>query len=313
MRRVPIIDLTPFLSGSLADKQGVAATVGEACKQIGFLTITGHGVPTQVTLGMYDAARQFFDLPETEKTKLAMTPAGAGYSPLKGETLSASLGQAAPADLKESLNIGADFSAAPWPASPADLKPAALAYFGAMANLAATLLRVFALALDLPEHFFEDKIDRHRSFLRLINYPNQDSAPLPGQLRAGEHTDYGTLTILRSENAPGGLQVRNHDGEWLEVEALPDSFVVNIGDLMMYWTNDRWLSTLHRVVNPPHDKRLGSRRQSMAFFHNPNPDALITCLDSCRGPGNPAKYPPITAGEHLAMKVSKAYRTKGGS
>jgi isopenicillin N synthase-like dioxygenase len=308
MRHVPIVDLSPFLAGSPADKKRVAASVGAACEQIGFLTIVGHGVSPELTLSIYRAAHQFFDLPDMEKRKLPMNSAGAGYSPLQGETLAAGLGQAAPADLKESLNIGADFAQNLWPATPTDLKPAALAYFGAMAALAASLMRLFALALDLPEHFFDDKIDRHRSFLRLINYPDQESDPLPGQLRAGEHTDYGTLTILRSENAPGGLEVRNRDGEWVVVESAPDSFIVNIGDLMMYWTNDRWISTLHRVVNPPRDKRLGSRCQSLVFFHNPNPDAVITCLDSCHGPGNPAKYPPITAGEHLPMKVNKAYR-----
>jgi len=308
MRHVPIIDLAPFLAGSAADRIRVAASVGEACEQIGFLTLVGHGLSNELTQTMVHTAHQFFDLPDVEKRKLPMTAAGAGYSPLKGETLSASLGQTAPADLKESLNIGPDFAQNPWPDIPMGLKPAAIAYFEAMATLAASLMRLFACALDLPEHFFDDKIDRHRSFLRLINYPNQDSDPLPGQLRAGEHTDYGTLTILRSENAPGGLEVRSRDGEWLAVESAPDSFVVNLGDLMMYWTNERWISTLHRVVNPPRDQRLGSRRQSLAFFHNPNPEALITCLDSCQGPGNPAKYPPITAGEHLALKVNKAYR-----
>lgn len=304
---VPIIDLTPFREGSPADQRAVAQAVGRACEDIGFFTITGHGIAPEVVSAMYTSARQFFDLPLAEKLPLKLLPNGVGYSPLQGESLAASLGQAAPADLKESLNLGPDFDQNLWPAQPATFKPAAIAYFNALAHLAGTLMRVFAQALELPENFFDDKINHHRSFLRLINYPNQEHDPLPGQLRAGAHTDYGTLTILRSENAPGGLQVRNRAGEWLDVQTTPDSFVINLGDLMMYWTNDRWISTLHRVVNPPRDVALGSRRQSLAFFHNPNPNALITCLESCQGPGHPAKYPPVTAGEHLAQKTGKAY------
>ncbi len=305
---IPLVDLTPFQTNTAGGKQAVARAIGQACEEIGFLAIVGHGIPEAVIEGLAHEARAFFDLPATEKNQLPLLPNGAGYSPLQGENLAASLGQAAPADLKESLNIGAEMAGNVWPTRPTELRPQATAYFHAVAGLAATLMRAFALALALREDFFEDKIDQHRSFLRLINYPNQERAPEAGQLRAGEHTDYGTLTILRTENAPGGLQVRNRAGEWIDVNAPPGGFVVNLGDLMQYWTNDKWISTLHRVVNPPRDQRLGSRRQSLVFFHNPNPGALVSCIETCTGPGNPAKYPPITAGEHLAMKVNKAYR-----
>lgn len=304
---IPLIDLAPFRAGTPQGKQAVVQAVGQACEDIGFLAVTGHGLPDPVIDGLYTSARAFFDLPAAEKNKLPMLPNGAGYSPLQGENLAASLGQAAPADLKESLNIGADPAGNVWPPVPAELKDKALAYYNGMAGLAATLMRVFALALNIREDFFEDKIDQHRSFLRLINYPNQERDPQAGQLRAGEHTDYGTLTILRTENAPGGLQVRNRAGDWVEVAAIPGALVVNLGDLMQYWTNDKWVSTLHRVVNPPRDQRLGSRRQSLVFFHNPNPSALVTCIETCATPEHPAKYPPITAGEHLALKVNKAY------
>ncbi len=178
------------------------------------------------------------------------------------------------------------------------------AYYRQMERLARDIMRIFAVALDLPERFFDDKIDKHVSRVRAINYPDQREAPLPGQLRAGEHTDYGSITILKIEDAPGGLQVKTRQGEWLNVEAVPDAFVVNIGDLMMHWTNDRWISTLHRVLNPPRDAALGTRRISLAFFHQPNYDALIECLPSCQGPGNPAKYPPVTSGEHRNRKFA---------
>jgi isopenicillin N synthase-like dioxygenase len=136
--------------------------------------------------------------------------------------------------------------------------------------------------------------------LRLINYPPVGEAQ-PGQMGAGEHTDYGTLTILWSPESRG-LQVRTRSGEWLDVDASPHSFIINLGDLMANWTNDRWISTLHRVTPRVNQ----GRRQSIAFFHNPNPDALIECLPGCCDAAHPAKYAPILAGEHLRMKMEKA-------
>jgi isopenicillin N synthase-like dioxygenase len=165
------------------------------------------------------------------------------------------------------------------------------------------LLHLFALALDIREDFFDDKVDRPNAVLRLINYPPVGEAQ-PGQMGAGEHTDYGTLTILWSPESRG-LQVRTRSGEWLDVEASPESFIINIGDLMSNWTNDRWISTLHRVT----PRVNAGRRQSIAFFHNPNPDALIECLPGCCDDAHPARYAPILAGEHLRMKVERALGT----
>jgi isopenicillin N synthase-like dioxygenase len=120
-----------------------------------------------------------------------------------------------------------------WPPSPPAFRPAVTAYYRATEKLGADLMRIFALALELPEDFFADKIDRHISALRIINYPEQPRAPLPGQLRAGAHSDYGTLTILLGENQPGSLQVYAKSGQWMDVLIPPQSFVINIGDLMM--------------------------------------------------------------------------------
>lgn len=160
-------------------------------------------------------------------------------------------------------------------------------------------MRLFALALDQPETFFDDKVDRHISRLRVRNYPAPHEPPAPGQLRAGAHSDYGSLTILKAEDKAGGLQVCNNAGEWVDVAIVPDCFIVNLGDLMARWTNDRWVSTLHRVANPPMELARVSRRQSLVFFHNPNYDAVIECIPGCQGPDNPPKYPPITSGEYL--------------
>jgi isopenicillin N synthase-like dioxygenase len=139
------------------------------------------------------------------------------------------------------------------------------------------------------------------SGIRANHYPEQVDPPAPGQIRAGAHTDYGAVTILLPENVPG-VQVLNRAGAWVDVSAPPSTFVCNIGDLMQHWTNDRWISTMHRVVNPPREAAAGNRRLSIPFFHQPNFDALIECLPTCCGPDNPARYEAVTSGQHRLTK-----------
>ena len=153
--------------------------------------------------------------------------------------------------------------------------------------------------------FFVDKLDHSPNALRAINYPERAVAPLPGQLRAGSHTDYGTLTVLRQDSV-GGLQVLDHHDDWVPVESVPGAFVINIGDLMARWTNDRWRSTLHRVVDPPDGSGARARRQSMPFFQNANWSAEIACLPTCLGPGGAPKYQPVLAGPHLMEKFRRS-------
>ena len=190
---------------------------------------------------------------------------------------------------------------------PPDLEPAWRAYYEAMSTLAATLRTIFATALGLAPEYFEDKFREHLSSLRVIDYPEQSAPPAPGQLRAGAHSDYGVLTILRTEDAPGGLQVRTRAGRWSDVPHIPGSFVVNIGDAMMRWTNDRWVSTQHRVVNPPVDPAQPARRQSIAYFHNLPRDTVIECLPPFRETGIPPRYPPITYGEYAELRYRQAH------
>jgi isopenicillin N synthase-like dioxygenase len=311
---VPVIDIAPFLRGAPADKAQVAEQVGRACRDIGFLVIQGHGVDPTLSERMRAVSRAFFDLPLAEKARVAR-PAkdvARGYIALDEESLARSRDPGAyGSDLNESLVIGqvdpppAEYANATaagrhfapnlWPERPPELRETWAAYYRTMGSLAATLMRIFALALDLPEAFFDASIDKHISRLRVRNYPAQRVAPAPGQIRAGAHSDYGSLTILATEDKPGGLQVCNAAGEWVDVPIVDDCLIVNIGDLLARWTNDTWVSTLHRVVNPPAGAGAESRRQSLVFFHNPNYDAVIESLV----PGAPAKYPRTTSGEHL--------------
>src|SRR6266536_2823907 len=235
IRYVTIIHMAPFLSSSPEGRRGVAAEVGRACEEIGFLIVRGHGVPSELVDQMYDVSKRFFDLPLDEKMKTHGRERSRGYGPLGEEALSYGLGKAAPADVKEGLYEGPmDVPDTPyfvpniWPVRPPELPEVWRAYYRQMERLARDIMRTFAAALELPEHFFADKIDKHVSRVRAINYPDQRETPLPGQLRAGEHTDYGSMTILKIEDAPGGLQVKTRQGEWLDVEAVADAFVVNI-------------------------------------------------------------------------------------
>jgi isopenicillin N synthase-like dioxygenase len=192
-----------------------------------------------------------------------------------------------------------------WPTIPARFKAAGEAYYRAAEHLSHRIMGLFAASLGLPEAYFADKIDRHFAVLSSIYYPVPKQPPLPGQLRAGAHTDYGSLTILAPTDAPGGLQVLAKSGRWIDVPYVPDAFVINIGDMMARWSNDRWVSTPHRVVNPPTIPPAWKPRQSVAFFLHPNYDTVIECLPGCSGPGNPPRYPPILAGDYMIRKEAK--------
>lgn len=307
---VPVIDLAPYREGR--DKMAVARSVDRACREIGFLVIGNHGVSPALIARTRAVGRAFFDLPLDEKQRVAR-PAphvARGYIGMEEESVGRSRDPNATAgDLNESLMIGPvdppgpayaaaggpHFAPNLWPDQPADLRPAWTEYYRAMGTLAETLMRIFALALGREERHFDPLVDRHISRLRVRNYPAPTATPVPGQIRAGAHSDYGSLTILCTEDRAGGLQVCNAHEDWVDVPILPDTLIVNIGDLLARWTNDTWVSTLHRVVNPPAGAGEGSRRQSLVFFHNPNYDAAVESLV----PGE-AKYPPTTSGAHLA-------------
>lgn len=309
---VPVIDIAPFRLGGEAEKQAVAAQVDRACRDIGFLAIRGHGVDAGLIARTRAVSNAFFDLPLEEK-KRVVRPAPhvtRGYIGMLDESLARSRdAEAYGSDLNESLMIGpvdapppdvaesggAHFAPNLWPDAPAELRATWSEYYRSMGTLAATVMRMFAVALKLPEDHFEASLTHHISRLRVRNYPAQDVPPAPGQIRAGAHSDYGSLTLLATEDKPGGLQVCNAAGEWRDVPIVPDAYIVNIGDLMARWTNDTWVSTLHRVVNPPLDAGAGARRLSLVFFHNPNHDARIESLVK----DQPPKYPPTTSGEHL--------------
>lgn len=312
---VPVIDLQPYLTGR--DKESVVRQVGDACRTIGFLVVAGHGVPKETIQNMLDASQRFFAL--AEEAKLRTLPAdGAfrGYVPMAKSSLGQSLGVEASPDLREGFSInrvqdksdpyfqnpaaGKLFADNVWPSEDdvPGFRSAWTAYYLAQERLATSLMRIFALALGLPEDFFDDKVDRHFSNMVAYHYPPISAPPKPGQLRGGAHTDFGSLTLVYGHPSAKGLQVWN-GSEWEDVPTAPDTFVVNLGDLMAQWTNDMWVSTLHRVANPP-DGEWNKPRYSLIFFHQPNYDVLVESLDRINAP----KYSPVTSGTHLFQKLS---------
>ncbi|MBM3481326.1 MAG: isopenicillin N synthase family oxygenase [Alphaproteobacteria bacterium] len=318
---IPVIDIAPFRDGS--DKPGVAQAVARACEEVGFFCIAGHGVDQALTDRAFAVSRAFFEQPEEIKRRYA--PVGEvaprGFAALETKGLAATLGQNVPKDLREQFMVGTlapmvpqlqDVAAARgcyapniWPDTPTEYRSVFTELYRAFEHLADTLMRVFALGLKLPETYFLDKIDHHFSVLGSNWYPPLNAPPLPGQLRTGEHSDFGSLTILLPTAGPGGLQVKLASGQWTDVQPIPGALIINLGDMMARWTNDRWRSTLHRVANPPDPSDAMSRRQSIAFFCHPNYDAEIRCIESCTGPDHPPLYPPILAGEHMRMKMVK--------
>jgi isopenicillin N synthase-like dioxygenase len=320
---VPTIDIAPFLSGDPAGKANVARQVAEAAQTIGFVVLSGHGIPQDLFDTVFAKGFAFFDLPDSEKSKWHPTgPARQrGYHGLATRGLSATLGKSAPKDLRESLFLGPiddhaqefahiDAAATAYapnliPDTPPGFDTALTTLYRAFEELSADLLRVFAVAARMPEDHFAGLIQKHFSIMSTHHYPALTEPPLPGQLRTGAHTDYGAMTILAMTGAKGGLQVQRN-GTWHPVTPDKGSLVVNLGDMMQRWTNDTWVSTMHRVVTPDDLNDAMSRRMSIGYFMHPDYDAKIECLPSCIGAG--ALYPPITAGDHIRAKIDASHK-----
>lgn len=318
----PVFDLAAFERCDDKGKRQMGREVDLICRASGFLAVQNHGVPDKTISGIWQAAHDFFDLSPEEKEKVRAPYPGYPYGYLGpgAEALARSKGVDSPPDLKESFNGGPlsvppgltdqealsfCYAATIWPARPDAFRPAWQAYYRAVTDLAARIMRVFAVALDLPEGYFQPFIGQPISALRALNYPELSAPPPEGQLRAGAHTDYGSLTILLPQPGSKGLEILTPEGTWREVPPVDGAFVINIGDLMARWTNDRWVSTLHRVVNVPPEEGGLARRQSLAFFHQPDWFANIETLPSCLTPGEAPRYQPVQSGPYLMGKFRK--------
>jgi len=312
---IPIIDVAPFLTGNEEQKNRVAEDFNSACSNVGFVVLTGHGIDPDLPDCVFDTARDFFDLPFDEKLKVRKLdgPSGAGYHPLLTEANDRDQGPDGPEDYRESFGLGrADRPCGAynrWPTQPAALQKVCTDYYSAAENLSAQMARLCARALRLSDDYFGDKVNLHDSMMLLHHYPEQKTPPLPNQLRSGAHRDLTFFTLLRTErqHRPGGLQVRVRGGRWIDVPPIENSIIFNIGDVLMRWTNDRWLSTPHRVLNPPLEAGEESRRISMPFFFAANDDALIDAIPTCVDDEHPRRYEPLIAGQYRRERLKETY------
>ncbi|NUT96753.1 MAG: isopenicillin N synthase family oxygenase [Saccharothrix sp.] len=308
----PVIDLS---SRNTADGRAeIAEAIGRSCRRSGFFTIVGHGVPPELVERMYRTTNGFFTLPEAEKARSASVAGVSGLRKFKGdgdipglyEAFAAHVTGDLPEDERNALgDYPATWKVANlWPESPADFRATWHEYMAAMTELSEDVMRLFALALDLPETFFDAKFDRHVSLLLANFYYPQDPAA-PAGMRRESHTDWGTLTILYQEDDLSGLQVLTDAGEWRDLPAVPGSFVVNIGDLMAFWTGGRWASTVHRVISPEHGRTRS--RVSIPFFHLPNHDTSIEPVGGgFRGEGEP-EFERVTVGQWFSHKMKQTF------
>lgn len=312
MQTLPVIDISPLYQDDAEGAAQVADAIDRACRQWGFFYISGHPISAARIAELTAAAKAFFALPQARKMAIDITQSShhRGYGAIATEQLDPTL----PSDLKETFDMGLHL--------PMD-HPQVLAgkplrgpnrhpdlpgwqalleqHYLDMQALALTLLRAMTRALGVPTDFFDQRFVEPVSVLRMIHYPPRHSATSATQQGAGAHTDYGCITLLHQDDA-GGLQVRNVDGQWLDAPPIAGTFVVNLGDMMARWSNDRYVSTPHRVISPQ-----GVDRYSMPFFAEPHPDTPIDCLPGCQDAEHPPRYAATTCAEFLLSRFADTY------
>ncbi|KAL4930831.1 isopenicillin N synthase family dioxygenase [Aspergillus undulatus] len=331
---IPIIDFAPFLNGTPADKHAVAMAIVDAFKSSGFLYLKDHGIPPSMTLRVFRSSAAFFARPQSQKDTLGWTTpqANRGYVRTGREKLSRVDDHSDPddrcanPDMKESMEIGRDdVEGLPnrWPDHLDDegkgFKEVMLEFFGMCKELHVRVMQAIALGMNLPVHFFDEYVDAGDNNLRLLHYPavHKDVFKMnTGQVRAGEHSDYGSITLL-FQDARGGLQARSPEGTFVDVTPFPDTVVINAGDLLARWSNDTIKSTKHRVIEPPkavNEEDNGSdmypARYSVAYFCNPNMDKFIEAIPGTYGEGediSKTKYPGIKCGDYMVQRLTATY------
>jgi len=309
---IPIVDLAGvihFESAQSDDKIKVAREISAACANVGFFYIKNHEVPQSAIDAAFSAGREFFDLPEQEKMKIDLNKSAAfrGYNAVLAENVDPTNR----GDLHEGFNMGPDSQETDismtginvWPDLPG-FKENVMPYYESVVSLGLVLFKLFALALELPENFFDDKTKNSAAIMRLLHYPPQDGYVDDRVIGIGAHSDYECFTILRQDEVPA-LQVLNSKQQWIDAPPIPDTFVVNIGDQFARWTNDVFKSTTHRVIN-----RSGVRRYSSPLFFGTDYDVLIEALPTCVSPEHPAKYSPVKAGDYVKFKLAASYGHK---
>ncbi len=315
--KIPVIDIGPYLAGEKGALEATATAIGAASESLGFYFLGNHGIPQSLIDRVFAETQRFHEQPLAKKLDVQAIGKVIGYLPLGGQTQNTSIyGKSTDPDASASFYIKREF--APdhpdrvakkpwvqdnrWPQDLPGLRETCQEYFDAMTALGHKMLRAQAVALDLPP----DTLEKHAAFspsgstLRLLHYPPRDPAK-DGQFGIGPHTDYGYCTYLAQAKKPG-LEILTRSGEWIEAPALEGHFLVNNADMCRRWTNDRWRSAPHRVIN-----KTGEVRYSIPFFFGVRAEVKLDCLPSCASTANPAKYPPMSFADYLAELEPKNY------
>jgi isopenicillin N synthase-like dioxygenase len=312
---IPVLDAAPFLAGEPGALDRLAAELRYAFEHVGFYYLRGHGVDPAQIRAVFAEAQRFHAQPLEAKMALQINEHNIGYMPMKGSLARSSkvnnntrpsvneaffLRRERTPDDPDVINNVPLRGLNRWPADLSGFRDVVFAYMNTMEQLGRRMVPVYARALDLPADYFDAMFEKPNLVQRLSHYPAQPRYE-DNEFSIAPHTDSGFMTMLAPNEVPG-LSIRLPDGTWFQAPGLPDAFVVNGGDILRRWTNERFLSTPHRVVN-----EAGRARYAIPFFFDPHPDTLIECLPSCQGPGNPPKYEPITYHDYAVWYAKRNY------
>lgn len=315
MKHIPIVDLQGSLDADAPAAQQSARELFEALSQIGFAYIAGHNVAPATRDAAFAASRDFHASTLAQKQSLAINAFHRGYMGMASSTIvTSTVAKVTRPNMSESLMLMHELPADDpglraglpmqgpnqWPDWLPGFKPAMLAYVREVDALGRHIVRLIALALGLPATALDHHFDHPTTFLRALHYPPQPPAE-DEQIGAAPHTDYGIITLLAQDDS-GGLQVRPRGGDWIEAPPIPDTYVLNVGDMLQRWTNGRLVSTPHRVIN-----RSGGDRYSLPYFLDPSMDTLIECLPTCTDAAHPPQHPPVRYGDYLLERLNRNY------
>lgn len=310
---IPSLDLADFIHGGEGRKQEFSKALGAAYTNIGFVSIKNHLLSTQMQESLYAAIKSFFALPDTVKQQYEIAGlagrrgyTGKGKEHAKGRNTG---------DLKEFFHVGQElpleeqqamgYTPNIWPAEEPAFKQVTVEAYKALEQTGVYMLRAIALFLELPETYFDEKVQGGNSILRPIHYfpITNPEGIAPDAVRAAEHGDINLITLLMGASADG-LEVLRRDGQWIPAKPLPDQLVVNVGDMLERHTNKKLKSTIHRVVNPPREQ-MHVPRYSIPFFMHPRSEMSLACLETCMDAEHPKQFEDITAGDFLDQRLAE--------
>jgi isopenicillin N synthase-like dioxygenase len=316
---IPVIDLGPYLAGEPGALDRGGEELRYALTEIGFYAIVNHGVPQALIRDAYAEVARFHAQPLDKKLQIKLDKHNVGYLPMMGDTLRTSVVETVTKpNISEAFFMARDLaadhpdvmsgrrfrSANQWPEALAGYRDTLVAYCDALELLVQKLVRVYARALDLPAAYFDTAFSELQYKLRATHYPSQPTAP-DDEFGIAPHTDTSFLTLLAPNDVPG-LAIRGPDGGWIDVPPNPDAFMVNGGQLLLRWTNDRFLATPHRAVN-----RTGSERYALAFFCDANIDWPVAAVPTCVGPDNPPLYETTYYTDYMIRYQARTYNVFG--